>query len=66
MNFKLVPIGLEILSHYISIHIKPNLIGGQMHPRRPFLSRLVLNSEVETKLSWTWLSLVVNVLASPL
>jgi hypothetical protein len=64
MNFKVVPVGLESLSSYLSIHIKTNQIRLRMHPERSFQCRLVLYSKVETKLSRTWLSLVVNILAS--
>jgi hypothetical protein len=36
MNFMVGPVGLESLSPYLSIHIKPNLIGAKMHLGRPF------------------------------
>jgi hypothetical protein len=36
LHFKVVPVGLESLSPYLSIYIKTNLIGVQIHPRRPF------------------------------
>jgi hypothetical protein len=58
MNFKVVPVGLESLSPH-------NLIGVRMHPGPLFYWRLVLDFEVETKLSQSWLSLVVNVISSP-
>jgi hypothetical protein len=36
MNFKVVLVGFESLSPYLSIHIKPNLIRVWIHPGRLF------------------------------
>jgi hypothetical protein len=46
------PAALERLSSKLSMHMWIVAIGVRMHPGRQFECRLVLDSELDSKLSW--------------